>query len=381
MTHDYDGIGSIEDLQQDARERAGYDDFGGDGYLEGLRVLLDSFEREADLTPQGKVIARKMITGALAGRLTSEAGFAKYPEHVDVPVERPIFVVGLTRTGSTALHRLLGADPAHQGAEMWLAETPQPRPDRDKWSENEDYLRSDAFYRARQANEADLMKVHFMGAEEVEECWRLLQQTMLSTAFETVAYVPSYTEWLAEQDWTETYARHKKNLQLIGLHDSDRRWVLKSPSHVFALDEIMKVYPDALLVRTFRDPLTSMASTFSLAEQGGHDMSRAFDRPAIGRTQLDLWARGNADFNSARARYNPDQFIDVDYQDFISDAVGTVEKIYAQFALPFTDAARAAVEESHQASLAEHRRPSHRYSLEEFGVTAAEVEAKFAAVV
>ncbi|MFE3290147.1 sulfotransferase family protein [Rhodococcus sp. NPDC059234] len=381
MTHDYDGIGSIEDLHQAAREAAGYSDFGGDGYLEGLRVLLESFEREADLTPHGKVIARKMIVAALAGRLTSEAGFARYPEHADVPIERPIFVVGLTRTGSTALHRLLGADPAHQGAEMWLAETPQPRPDRDKWSENEDFRRADAFYRARQANEADLMKVHFMGSEEVEECWRLLQQTMLSTAFETVAYVPSYTRWLAGQDWTETYARHKKNLQLIGLNDPDRRWVLKSPSHVFALDEIMTVYPDALFVRTFRDPLTSMASTFSLAEQGGHDMSKAFDRPAIGRTQLDLWARGNQTFNRARARYNPDQFIDVDYKDFFADPVGTTSRIYAQFALPFTDAARAAVAASHQASLADHRRPSHRYSLEEFGVTAADVEAKFATTV
>ncbi|KZL34402.1 MULTISPECIES: sulfotransferase family protein [Rhodococcus] len=378
MTQDYDGIGSIDHLHQAAREAAGYENFGSEGYLEGLRVLLESFQNEADLTPHGKVIARKMIVGALAGRLTSEAGFAKYPEHVDVPIERPIFVVGLTRTGSTALHRLLGADPAHQGAEMWLAETPQPRPERDTWSENEDYVRSDAFYRARQRNEADLMKVHFMGAEEVEECWRLLQQTMLSTAFETVAYVPSYTRWLAEQDWTETYARHKKNLQLIGLHDQDRRWVLKSPSHVFAIDEIMSVYPDALFVRTFRDPLTSMASTFSLVEQGGHDMSRAFDRPAIGRTQLELWARGNANLNNARSRYNPDQFIDVDYKDFIADAVGTVEKIYAQFALPFTDDARAAVEASHQASLAEHRRPSHRYSLEDFGVSAADVEAKFA---
>ncbi len=121
-----------------------------------------------------------------------------------------------------------------------------------------------------------------------------------------------------------------------------------------------------------------MASTFSLSEQGGHDMSKAFDRPTIGRTQLDLWARGNAHFDTARRRYNPAQFIDVDYQDFVSDAVGTVEKIYAQFALPFTDAARDAVVASHQASLAEHRRPAHRYSLEEFGVTAADVDAKFA---
>ncbi|WP_068156398.1 sulfotransferase family protein [Rhodococcus phenolicus] len=378
MTHDYNGIGSIEDLQQAAREAAGYADFGGDGYCEGLRVLLESYERDADLTPHGKIIARKMIIAALAGRLVSEAGFTEYPEHVDVPIERPIFVVGLTRTGSTALHRLLGADPAHQGVEMWLAERPQPRPARHRWAENQDFLRTDAFYRARQRNEADLMKVHFMGAEEVEECWRLLQQTMLSTSFETTAHVPTYSEWLARQDWTETYARHKKNLQLIGLNDRDRRWVLKSPSHVFAIDEIMSVYPDALFVRTFRDPRTSMASTFSLSEQGGHDMSKAFDRPTIGRTQLDLWARGNAHFDTARRRYNPAQFIDVDYQDFVSDAVGTVEKIYAQFALPFTDAARDAVVASHQASLAEHRRPAHRYSLEEFGVTAADVDAKFA---
>lgn len=381
MTAQHDGVGTIDDLHEEASARTGLDDFGGDDHLEGLTVLLDSFEREADLTPHGQVIARHLIIGALVGRLASEAGFAKHPEHVEVPIERPIFVVGLTRTGSTALHRLLVADPAHQGAEMWLAERPQPRPDRATWSQNEDFVRSNAFYRDRQAKEPDLMKVHFMGAEEVEECWRLLQQTMLSTSFETVSYVPGYSRWLAGQDWTETYARHKKNLQLIGLHDADRRWVLKSPSHVFALDEIMKVYPDALFVRTFRDPQTSMASTFSLSEQGGHGMSRAFDRAAVGRTQLDLWARGNAHFNRARARYDQDQFIDVDYQDFVSDAVGTVEKIYAQFDIPFTDAARSAVESSRRASLADHRRPSHRYSLEDFGVTAAEVEAKFATTV
>jgi len=378
MTQHSEGVGSIDELHAEARQVAGHDDFGSDEYLEGLRVLLDSFDREADLTPHGKVIARKMIVGALAGRLASEAGFARHPEHVDVPIERPIFMCGLTRTGTTALHRLLSADPMHQGVEMWLAEAPQPRPARETWSTNEDFLRSDALYRARQQNEADLMKVHFMGAEEVEECWRLLQQTLLSTSFETVAYVPSYTRWLAQQDWTGTYARHKKNLQLIGMNDRDRRWVLKSPSHVFAIDEIMKVYPDALIVRTFRDPRTSMASTFSLSEQGGHDMSRAFDRNAIGRTQLELWARGNANFHAARERYNPEQFIDVDYRDFVADPIGTVEKIYAQFAMPFSDEAPRAVTAAHEASLADHRRPSHKYSLEDFGVTAAEVDAEFA---
>ncbi|MGX6510732.1 sulfotransferase family protein [Rhodococcus sp. SJ-2] len=375
---EHDGVGSIDDLHDAARTATGYDDFGEDEYLEGLKVLLDSFEREADLTPHGRVIARKMITNALSGRLISEAGFSRHPQYVDVAVERPIFVCGLTRTGSTALHRLLSADPAHQGVEMWLAESPQPRPDREKWPENEDFLRTDAFYRARQEKEADLMKVHFMGAEEVEECWRLLQQTMLSISFECVSYIPSYSSWLAEQDWTATYVRHKKNLQLIGMNDPGRRWVLKSPSHVFAIDAIMRTYPDALIVRTFRDSHTSMASTFSLAEQGKHDMSDAFDRETIGRTQLELWARGNREFNDARARYDAEQFIDVDYRDFVADPIGTVEKIYSQFAIPFTASARNAVEHSHRGSLADHRRPSHVYSLEDFGVTAADVDRAFA---
>ena len=380
-TQQHEGIGSIEDLHEAARAQTGLEDFGGNEYLGGLRVLMDSFEQEADLTPHGRQVARKMILSALTGRLKSEAGFTRYPEHADVEIERPIFLCGLTRTGTTALHRLLGADPAHQGVEMWLAENPQPRPPRESWSQNEDFVRSDAFYRARQANEADLMKVHFMGAEEVEECWRLLQQTLLSISYESVSYIPSYSQWLEKQEWTETYARYKKNLQLIGLNDRDRRWVLKSPSHVFAIDGIMKMFPDALIVRTFRDPQTSMASTFSLAEQGKHDMSNAFDRKTIGRTQLDLWSRGNAEFNKARARYNPDQFMDVDYQDFIADPVGTVEKIYTAFDLPFTDEARAAVDTTHHDSLAEHRRPAHRYSLADFGVTAAEIEAKFSATI
>ncbi|NLU84165.1 sulfotransferase [Rhodococcus sp. HNM0569] len=380
MTHDYDGIGSIEDLHAQARDETGLTDFGGDDHLEGLRILLDSFANEADLTPHGRVIARKMIVSALRSRLISEAAFARHPEHVDTPIERPIFMCGLTRTGTTALHRLLSADPAHQGVEMWLAEAPQPRPARETWPENPDFVRCDAFYRARQANEADLMKVHFMGAEEVEECWRLLQQTMRSTSFDTIAYVPSYTQWLAKQDWTDTYARYKKNLQLIGMNDRDRRWVLKSPSHVFAIDEILTVFPDALFVRTFRDPHTSMASTFSLAEQGGHGMSKAFDRTTIGRTQLDLWARGNAHFRQARARHDPDQFVDVDYRDFVADPIGTAEEIYTRFSLPFSDEARRAIAVAHEASLADHRRPSHTYSLEDFGIASADVDAKFATV-
>ncbi|EUA51892.1 sulfotransferase family protein [Mycobacterium xenopi 3993] len=123
-------VGTVEDLHESATKVTGLDDFGSDedNYREALTVLLDSYRREADLTPLGSKMNRFFLRGALVARLLSEAAWKQYPEHADVVIERPIFVTGLVRTGTTALHRLLGADPAHQGLQMWLAEYPQPRP-------------------------------------------------------------------------------------------------------------------------------------------------------------------------------------------------------------------------------------------------------------
>ncbi len=122
-----------------------------------------------------------------------------------------------------------------------------------------------------------------------------------------------------------------------------------------------------------------MASTFSLAEQGGHGMSKAFDRKTIGRTQLDLWARGNANFQEARARHTPSSS-----RHRLPGLRGRSDRDgregYTQFAMPFSDEARRAIADAHEASLADHRRPSHKYSLEDFGITAAEVDAKFVTV-
>jgi hypothetical protein len=380
MTERPENVGTIAEFEDLARHKTGLDDFGGDDYREGLEVLIRSYDTDAALTERGLLIARKQILAVLTGRLKSQRGFAEHPEHVDVPVEAPIFVSGIARTGTTATQRLLSADPAHQGLEMWLAESPQLRPRPDELAANADFVRSDAYYRARQSAEAEFMKVHFMGAQEADECWRLVQQTGLSISFVCTAYLPSYTEWLTRQDWTPAYERYKKNLQLIGMHDTDKRWALKSPSHVFAVDAIMKVFPDALFVRTFRDPQTSMASTFSLAEQGSAGMSKAFDRATIGRSQFDLWAAGSESFQRARRQYDDRQFFDLDYRHFVADPVAAIASIYEQFGLPFDAAARTAVEAAHQESLGSHRAPSHRYDLADFGVPAEEIDARFAAI-
>ena len=201
-------------------------------------MLLESYRRDADLTEIGSKMNRFFVRNALVARLMSEAAWKQYPQHADVTIDRPIFVTGLPRTGTTALHRLMTADPRHQGLELWLAEFPQPRPPRETWSDNPVFSELDARFTQAHNENPDYTGLHFMTADEVEECWQLLRQSLHSVSYETLAHLPTYSQWLARQDWTKPYQRHRKNLQLIGLNDAEKRWVLKNPSHLFALDAL-----------------------------------------------------------------------------------------------------------------------------------------------
>ena len=372
-----DNVGTVEDLHQSATRMTGLADFGVDDYSDGLAVLLESYESDADLTPFGRRAARAGLRGGLAARLLCEAGWAAHPEHAAVPIERPIFVTGLPRSGTTALHRLLTADPGHQGLELWLAEAPQPRPPRDTWAANPVFQRIQGAYAQHHVEHPEFMGVHYIAADTVEECWQLLRQTMRSVAFECLAHLPSYSGWLQRQDWTGPYLRHRHSLQLIGLHDAGRRWVLKNPSHLFALDALLTAYPDALVIQTHREPTAVIGSMCSLAAQATEGWSGAFAGPVIGADQLELWARGLGEFADARTRHDQARFLDIDYADFTADPVGTVDSVYAHFGLPYSGAAADAIRGLHAAAGRDGGLPAHRYSLADFGLSAEQVTERF----
>jgi hypothetical protein len=377
MSAGRDTVGTVEDLHASASRITGLDDFGDDDYVDGLEVLLDSYAKEARLTPFGNKITRAFLRGALTARLLSEAAWRAHPGDADVRIERPIFVTGLPRTGTTALHRLLAADPAHQGLEVWLTEMPQPRPPRETWADDPIFQAIQSGYEQHHIDNPEFMGVHYMSADMVEECWQLLRQSMRSLSFECLAHIPTYSAWLDAQDWTPAYARHKRNLQLIGLPDADRRWVLKNPSHLFALDALMEIYPDALVIQTHRPPRTAMASMCSLAAHATAGWSEVFTGPVIGQDQLRLWSRGLERFRAERAKHDPAQFFDVDYEDFVRDPLATVESVYAHFGLPFGEDARAAMTRLRDESSSGAAKPAHRYALADFGLTAEEIDAHF----
>jgi Sulfotransferase family len=372
-------VGTVEELHASATKACGLDDFGvdDDNYREALAMLLESFARDADLTEFGSKMNRFFVRNALVARLVSEAAFKQYPQHADVAIERPIFVTGLPRTGTTVIHRLLTADPRHQGLELWLAEFPQPRPPRETWSQNPVFAEMDARFKKAHAEDPDYTGLHFMTPDEVEECWQLLRQSLHSVSYETLAHLPTYSQWLAEQDWTKPYQRHRKNLQLIGLNEAEKRWVLKNPSHLFALDALFAAYPDALVVQCHRPAETIMASMCSLAHHTTAGWSNSFTGAQIGEDAIETWSRGLKRFNAVRAEHDPAQFCDVDYFDFVKDPVASVEGIYRHFGIDFTDDARAAIEQSHAESQEGPRAPKHTYSLADYGLTDEQVKERF----
>ncbi|MEV0354491.1 sulfotransferase [Nocardia sp. NPDC050697] len=372
-------IGTIDDLHASATKVIGLEDFGADDYRAGLSVLLESYAADAELTPWGNKINRAMLRGGLIARALSESAWQRYPEHARVPIERPIFVTGLPRSGTTAVHRLLTADPMHQGLEMWLTEMPQPRPPRATWAENPVYQGISAGYEKHHVEHPEFMGVHHISADQVEECWQLLRQSAMSISYECLAYLPTYSGWLREQDWTPAYQRHRKNLQLIGLPDAGQRWVLKNPSHLFALDALFAVYPDALVVQLHREPSTIIASVCSLNEKASEGWSEKFRGDVVGSTQLELWARGADSFLADRAKYDPAQFIDVYYDDFVADPLAAVRGIYRHFGIDLTPAAEQKMSALHSRSTSGAARPQHRYTLDDYGLTAGQVDERFAA--
>jgi hypothetical protein len=216
------------------------------------------------------------------------------------------------------------------------------------------------------------MGVHYISADSVEECWQVLRQTFRSIGFESLAHLPTYSAWLAGQDWTPAYERHRAILQLIGAGAPDRRWVLKNPSHLFALDALLATYPDALVVVTHRDPVAAIPSSCSLSAQASAGQSTVFTGDVIGRDQLALWSRGAALFDDARARHAPESFLDVRQADLIKDPIGVAEEIYARLGAELTDDARAAM-----TALPPEGRGAHKYTLEDFGLTESQVRDAF----
>jgi hypothetical protein len=370
---------SEDSLVRAARRATGLHFFGGESFREPLRRLLAAAEREARLHPLGRLMARSVMVRNLANRLRLEALRDRHPEIYAAPVAGPVFIVGLQRTGTTLLHRLLARHPELRALRSWEAANPAPLLERPRRAGAPDPRIRIARVAERGVRylAPDFFAIHPILAEGEEEDSLLFDTSFFSTTAEAVMNVPSFTRWLESADQRPAYASYREVIQCL-LWQRPGRWLGKTPLHLEHLGELLETFPDARIVHTHRDPVETVASLCSMLAHARGFFSDEVDPHEVGAQWLRKTQRMVELGMAARARHGEGAFLDVHYDELLADPLKQVRRISAFLDAPLPPAAERAT----LAFLAEnpqHRHGTHRYALADFGLEAEQVRRRFAA--
>ncbi|MGH9017405.1 MAG: sulfotransferase family protein [Acidimicrobiales bacterium] len=364
----------------EARQRAGgLDDVDGGQFTEGLERFVAALNAEAELNDIGRLIASERAVGHVTNRLRYVDDRRRHPDMAAETIERPVFIIGMPRTGTTILHDILGQDPANRTPMTWEVMFPSPPPEADTFSTDARIAACDATFPSVDLQIPAFKAMHPMGATLSQECVTMMGESMVTPLFHNQFRVPSYQDWVDDEaDWTAVYTFHHTQLQHLQWHNRRDRWVLKTGAHLWGLARLLKVYPDARIVFTHRDPvksMTSYASLTSLVRSMGSDRVDPVEvaEDWTGRLRRMLM-RG---VEVRRTGSYPDAvFYDMYFPDFIADQFAEVEKIYDALGLPLhgeaADAMRVFIADNPPG-----RHGIHRYAPEEFGVDPQRVRAAF----
>lgn len=360
-----------------AMRATGLHDFGPDSYREGLDRLVTSLNDDAQLTTIGRIAARRRITNLLQTRLGLIDHRAHHPAIAQEVISRPIFVLGLPRTGTTVLYGMLAADPAMRAPASWEVARPFPPPRGERRHDDPRIAQTDKEFDGFRRIAPGLDHIHPLGARLPQECIALQAIEFASYEFPTTFPVSGYWEWLRAQDMRGAYERQRWFLQHLQSEHRGAHWILKTPAHLMWLDALLDVFPDALLVHTHRNPTAVLASVSSLMVAFRSAMSSGVDPAEVGPEQLDAWTWGLERAMQVRDRLPGDRVVDVHYADTVNDPVGTVQRIYDHFGIAMTPQVASAVRDYLQANPRD-KHGTHHYSLAEYGLDESEVDAAFA---
>ena len=364
-----------------ARQITGLDHFDEPSPLEPLAVLTRALESEAELTPGGRYYWSERLLGILTTRLRGCECIRRHPEILYERIAAPVIILGLTRTGTTLLQRLIASDERFYSAAYWEARFPAP--EADDLAGTRRRALAEAEIDAMLAANPDLMTVHPFDALDADEDILILDQTLLSRTAETLACIPSYYAWLRTQDLRPAYRYWYRTLQLLQWQKRRRggtaqRWVLKTPMHLAFVDCILELLPDATFVQTHRDPLTTIPSYASMVHELWLGVSTAADPLEAARQTSATLEHDLTRCLQVRATLPEGTFIDVDFRDTVTNPVGVIERIYTHIGLEMTDLAARQIRGYMQAHPRDAR-PEHKYSISQYGFTEEEIRQRFSA--
>ena len=356
----------VDELIAEARRRTGLERFDRETFREGLGILVSDINRDERPDPLVER-TREVLLKALTDRLKTTAWLEGRPELLKRPIERPIFVFGVPRTGTTLLSNLLAADPAHRSPLTWEIDNPVPPATTATLYTDPRALAALEAERKMLAARPEMGKYYRSSAIYPNECVFIMAHDFKTLMWESRGVLPNYRDWIFQTDVTSAYEYHKRFLQLLQA-EAPGVWNLKMPSHALNIPTILKIYPDARLIWTHRDPVTatsSFCSLITLAHQGF-------------RGKVDVeWLSRNCPWQAvqhanrimdARAAIGEDRIIDVHYADLMRKPLETMRGVYKSLGEDFSPAAEAGM----QAWLKDNPQDKfgkHEYKLERFGLT------------
>jgi hypothetical protein len=371
---------SERDILDKARELTGLNDFGPDDFRERLGILLQEWGEDRELTGVGRLTLHNKLVQHATSRLLIEDTLKRHPEILDIEIQSPVIVAGLPRSGTTHLLNLMAADSRFRSLPLWEAYEPLPRPGETLLDDGTDprWQRCEDSWQAMQANSPLLAAMHPMDPDHIHEELELMGPDFASYNYEWLSPSPGWRDHYLAHDQTPHYEYMKNVLKILQWRRGPNRWVLKCPQHMEQLTVLHRVFPDATIAITHRDPVAVIQSAITMLGYGQRMNRKRVDLPGL----LEYWSARIERLLRACVRDRDtlpsEQVIDVPFREFMADDIATVEKIYRRAALELDDRARAEL----QAFMDAHPRGKEGrvvYDLEgDFGISPAHLRERFA---
>ncbi len=367
---------SVEALIGQARAQTGLERFDSESFREGLGIMVGDINASLeDRSESGLQRLQGSMVGALANRLKITEYLAKRPELLQRKIEKPVFVFGIPRTGTTLVSNLLAADPGRRSPLTWEIDDPVPPATSATLKTDPRALARLEIEKKMLAARPEMGKYYRGSAIYPNEDVFIMSNDFKTLMWESMGYMPTYRDWIFSTDATSAYEYHRKFLQVLQA-DAPGIWNLKMPSHALFLETLLKVYPDARLIWTHRDPYTATGSFCSLLKLGHGSNMKQIDMDWM-RTNYPWQAKQHADrIMDARAKIGHDRIVDVHYADLMRNPVETMRGVYKKIGDDFTGGA----EQGMQAWIDDNPQEKfgrHEYKLGQFGLTVDDLKPMF----
>lgn len=360
-----------------AVQKTRLEDYGDPAFEFPFRLLIQALNQEASLSVIGRLVAWADLLRLLENRLHLIRDRQIFPEIAHQTIERPIFILGLPRTGSSFLHNLLAQDSHSRAPHYWetLYPSPPPGPDPDQrriTKANRDFR---WFHRLN----PKYKRIYQYGAQQAAECIALMATSFESLRFVFTYRVPTYWQWAQTQSFREGYRSLKAFLQQLQVHRPRTRWVLKAPAHLLHLETLLEVYPDAAVIFTHRHPFSAIASMASNTVSLRQAFCRVVDPQEVGQEELSRWRTGWERATAVRQCWpnHLPPYFDLQYEALVQRPMEAIEAIYRHFQMPLAGASRMQM----RRFIAEHPKDAHgkhAYELDHFGLSQGSIQREFA---